>query len=192
MQRDSFDEARKPFYSPYDQPTEHLYTEHNCKKRIEFFEQYLEHGVPKSTKDIINKLMDVYKKNMGKGYCIDENIDEFPFEGDSFVEKVVILTDELTASSGEMCAYYLSLLPKVAVIGRPTMGIQDYTDICQEVYQDTEEKSYYFAYPLCRLCALDKGEGVTRKGFPVDEYIPWTPEHLDKDVILERAISMFL
>jgi hypothetical protein len=45
-------------------------------------------------------------------------------------------------------------------------------------------------YPTSRLSRIDKGEGMTGKGIEPDIYIPWTPEHLETDVDLKRALQV--
>lgn len=44
-------------------------------------------------------------------------------------------------------------------------------------------------YPTSRLLSLDYGKGMMGKGVSVDTYIPWTPEHLERDVDLEYVLK---
>lgn len=37
---------------------------------------------------------------------------------------------------------------------------------------------------------LDKGIHYMGVGYPVDIFIPWTPEHLEHDVDLEKALEL--
>lgn len=167
-----------------------LYTERNCDERLKLFKEVLQQDLPKETLDYLNESIKALEKYRGAGFVKEENDNEaeaedLPFVGDSKVKKVYILVDELCASSGDSFAYYFALLPKVKLVGRPTFGILDYSN-CIELKYD----QYEFLYPTSRLCSLDHGEGMMKRGVPVDVYIPWTPEQLQKDVILDKALEM--
>lgn len=71
------------------------------------------------------------------------------------------------------------------MIGRPTMGILDYSNCSSLDYGD-----YRLLYPTSRLLAIDHGITVMKKGISVDVSIPWTPESLERDVELEKALDM--
>lgn len=86
-----------------------------------------------------------------------------------------ILTDECCCSAGEYFVELASKSPKVSVVGRPTMGINDYSNCTNAVWGD-----FYFAYPTSRDCRIDLGKGLLGKGVPVDEYIKWTPDSIDE------------
>ena len=48
---------------------------------------------------------------------------------------------------------------------------------------------FQLVYPTSRAKRIDAGKGILHKGVPVDVYIPWTPEHLEKDVDLEYILK---
>ncbi|MGZ7153694.1 S41 family peptidase, partial [Streptococcus pyogenes] len=75
-------------------------------------------------------------------------------------------------------------MPKVTVIGRPTMGILDYSNCCVADFGD-----YELLYPTSRSLAVDAGLGMTDKGVLPDIEIPWTPEHIERDVDLAVALD---
>ncbi len=81
--------------------------------------------------------------------------------------------------------YIFAMLPKVTTIGRPTMGIQDYSNVMFVSFDE-----YNFVYPTSRLLSLDQGHGMTGRGVMVEHYIPWTPEHITKNVNLDYCLSL--
>lgn len=96
-----------------------------------------------------------------------------------------VITAEGCASSGDSFVETMSLSPKVTVAGRNTMGILDYSNIIEINYD-----GFLFVYPHSRLCCIDKGIRYMGKGYSVDVYFPWTPEHLEHDVDMEKVLGM--
>ena len=129
------------------------------------------------------------EQNCGKGFVVtteddgSENID-LPYVGDTKVERVFVLTDGNCGSSGDNCVQVLSAFPKVTVVGRPTMGIMDYSNVAVQDYD-----GFSLMYPTSRLTYLDNGIHMMADGVEVDEYIPWTPKHIEKDVDLEYILN---
>lgn len=161
------------------------YTERNCNSRLELIEQYRQMELPEETVQMLNAMESELKKYKGKGFIEDSQEMDFPFVGEDGVEHVYIITDENCASSGDAFIEIMSVCPKITVIGRPTMGIQDYSSVCEVPLGD-----FLFVYPTTRLTAIDKGIMQTKNGVPVDVYIPWTPEFLTRDVDLEMAMNL--
>ena len=65
------------------------------------------------------------------------------------------------------------------------MGTLDYYDnIDLQVH-----KHMILSYPIRMTKAAYEGRGISEKGLPVDLYIPWTPEELERDVLLEEALK---
>ena len=48
---------------------------------------------------------------------------------------------------------------------------------------------FQFMYPTSRDSRIDHGKGLLQRGVPVDKYIPWTPEQIKKDVMLEAVLE---
>ncbi len=161
------------------------YSKRNCAMRMKVLKEYLQMDVPEDTRKILTAMRQELMEKNGKGFCheADEGMD-IPIVGDSSVEKVYIITDSGCASSGDNFVYVFGMLPKVTVVGRPTMGILDYSNVACVEFED-----YELSYPTSRLLALDKGKGMMKKGVAVDQYIPWTPKHLKKDVDLEYILE---
>ncbi|MBY5035030.1 hypothetical protein K6V78_08205 [Streptococcus gallolyticus] len=50
-------------------------------------------------------------------------------------------------------------MPGVTVVGRPTMGILDYSNCCIVEFDD-----FQLMYPTSRWCAIDQGKEMIDKG----------------------------
>ncbi len=116
-------------------------------------------------------------------YLQDLEVEITPAKGP---EKILLLTDLYCRDEAERFAALASALPKVTLVGRPTLGTSDY----QEKMTISFEDDLFFTYPLAKTKAAMEGNGILRKGVPVDEYIPWTPQECGRDVILEKALMM--
>ena len=100
--------------------------------------------------------------NKGKGFvkvASDSNV----IIGRKYPLKVLVYTDEGCCSAGENFVETVSQSDKVTIIGRPTMGINDYSNCTNAVWGD-----FYLAYPTSRDCRVDEGKGILGKGVPVD------------------------
>lgn len=164
--------------------TEINYSVRNCDMRLKAMEEYLEMELPEETQAILNEMMDSLRNNYGKGFCQEgSQVDlDIPAEPDAKVEKVYIITDSSCASSGDNFVQVFGKLPKVTVVGRPTMGILDYSNVAMIEYGE-----FWLGYPTSRLMGIENGKGMMKKGVPVDVYVPWTPEHLTRDVDMEKV-----
>ena len=166
------------------------YTERNCDARLKQFEPMLEQDIPQATRDMLTNFVAELKQNRGKGFIRfgDSTEDNEPAPlrtGTALPRKVFILTDEGCASSGDAFVYEISKCSKVTVVGRPTMGILDYSNCSGQDYG-----RYKLGYPTSRLLCLDEGIHMRRCGIPVDIHIPWTPEHCQRDVDFETVLAL--
>lgn len=162
------------------------YSRRNCELRKKNFEEILNGNIGEETRGLLEKMAAELDEKSGQGFCVvKDDGEELPIVGDSAIQKVYILTDENCGSSGDAFVLYFGRMPKVTVIGRPTMGILDYSNCSRVDYGE-----YVLLYPTSRLLALDHGIVMMKKGVPVDEYIPWTPESLERDVELEKALDL--
>ena len=166
------------------------YTARNCDARLKRFESRLEQDIPQATRDMLTAFVAELKQNRGKGFIrFGENDGDDtpagPQPGTVLPRKVYVLTDEGCASSGDAFVYEISKCSKVTVVGRPTMGILDFSNCsCQDYGR------YELIYPTSRLLCLDEGIHMRRCGIPVDVHIPWTPEHCQRDVDLETVLAL--
>jgi len=163
-----------------------LYSERNCDVRIEILEDFMQRNLQKSDEDVFRQAIRELRELRGKGFVKEIGEEDSDIVGDSDVENVVILTDSSCCSAGDAFVYLFKMLPKVKVVGRPTQGILDYSNVAYALFDE-----YALVYPTSRLLSLDYGKGMMKQGVSVDEYIPWTPEHLERDVDLEYVVKRF-
>ena len=171
-------------YYKSEYPIEINYSMRNCKDRIQLLKKMFGDDLPEDMAPMLNKMVADNTENMGKGFI--ESEDEFVdgIIGRADPEKVFIITDERCASSGDAFVEVMSFSPKVTVVGRPTMGITDYSN-CSVVRFD----DFGLIYPTSRDKRIDGGKGLAHKGVPVDKYIAWSPESIYKDVELDYCIE---
>lgn len=166
-----------------------LYTERNVDLRLAMFEENLaDQALLPEERAFIEAFRDDLLAKRGQGFVRYEAAED---EGGEQVvgladapERVVVLSDVTCGSSGDNFVWLASLLDKVTVMGRPTMGILDYANCC---YADFEQ--FRLVFPTSRYLGIDAGEGLTDQGIQPHIHIPWTPEHLDRDVDLEAALG---
>lgn len=174
-----------------DEKMELLMTERNCITRIKSFDDYLEEAgeaMPKEIKEIIDKLKIFYEKNRGKGFVAfgDEFDDGIKFEPKSNPKRIVILTDVFCGSSGDQFVLQSAESSKVTTVGRNTLGILDYSNCTDEIIGDR----FRLMYATSRHNRVDKGNGMKGIGIAPDIYIPWTPEMLERDIDMEKALEI--
>ena len=169
-----------------------LYTKTNVAHRLQQFESYLKDPAlsPESRK-MIEEFSEDLLANQDKGYLTygedsADSEDTFSrFVGlEEAPEKIILLADVTCGSSGDNFVDIMKKMPKVTVIGRPTLGILDYSNCCVADFGD-----YELLYPTSRSLAIDAGCGMTDIGVLPDIEVPWTPEHLTRDIDLEVALS---
>ena len=168
-----------------------LYTKTNVAHRLKQFEAFLKDPAlsPESRK-MIEEFSEDLLANQDKGYLVyGEERDDSEDILSRFVgleetpEKIVLLVDVTCGSSGDSFVEIMKKMPKVTVIGRPTMGILDYSNCCVADFGD-----YELLYPTSRSLAIDAGCGMTDIGVLPDIENPWPPEHLTRDIDLEVAL----
>ncbi|KHD44804.1 S41 family peptidase [Streptococcus hongkongensis] len=173
-----------------DYHMEILYTPFNVQARLSDFQEQLENpDISAESRQMIAEFIQELEANADKGYV------EYPGDLSEFLpevkgkkespQQIYILTDVYCGSSGESFVEIMKLMPKVTVLGRPTLGILDYSNCCSVDFGD-----YTLTYPTSRSQSLDAGKGMTDKGVVPDILIPWTKEHLDEDVDLKVVMEM--
>lgn len=166
-----------------------LYTPTNVAHRLKQFEDHLaDPAILEESKRMIEGFIKELEANQDKGYqTYGEDEDDYfgHFIGlEEAPEKILVLSDVTCGSSGDNFVDIMRQMPKVTVIGRPTMGILDYSNCCVADFGD-----YELLYPTSRSLAVDAGLGMTDKGVLPDIEIPWTPEHIERDVDLAVALD---
>lgn len=166
--------------------TEINYSERNCDMRLASLEEYKKMELPKETQEILAAMEKDFQKNRGKGFLEMESMGvDIPYVGLAKPYNVYVIADSECASSGDSFVDIMRKSEKVTVVGRPTMGILDFSNCAMIEYDQFE-----FMYPTSRNLYLDKGIQMRNHGIPVDVYVPWTPEHLKRDVDLEKVFEL--
>lgn len=155
-------------------------TERNYNLRKDNFTKDFQ-DVDEQTAKFIKEELLFLKENYGKGFVLRQSEMDFKIDGRPAPASIFILTDWYCRSSGDAFAQIAKKSSKVTVIGRNTRGITDYSNCVYKDYGDCR-----LFYPTTKVI----GNHINGIGVDVDIYIPWTPEHLVKDVDLEKALSM--
>lgn len=164
-------------------------TDSNAERALEETLTQLKNTHDEEAQQFVKVFIREWKRNKGKGFV------EFNFEDimpDTFVKgnktpkSVVVLSDYMCGSSGESFVEVCKKSNKVIVIGRPTMGLNDYANVVSKKW----DEGFEFSYPTSRLSRIDKGLGMTGKGVEPDLYVPWTPQQLAFDIDLEKALEV--
>lgn len=172
-----------------DDGMEILYTEGNVNRRLKDFETWLQQeNISPDTVKLIEDFRNNLLQNRGKGYVRyqDDQDELFPgVKGGHYPEQIFVLSDIYCASSGDNFVKMMKNFKKVTIIGRPTLGILDYSNCCKVDYDD-----YFLMFPTSRWLAIDKGKGMTDKGVLPDIEVPWTPAHFERDVDLDKCLEL--
>ena len=172
-----------------DDGMEILYTEGNVDRRLKDFETWLQQeNISPDTVKLLEDFRNNLLQNRGKGYVRyqDDQDELFPgVKGGHYPEQIFVLSDIYCASSGDNFVKMMKDFKKVTVIGRPTLGILDYSNFCKVDYDD-----YFLMFPTSRWLAIDKGKGMTDKGVLPDIEVPWTPAHFERDVDLDKCLEL--
>lgn len=172
-----------------DDGMEILYTEGNVERRLKDFETWLQQeNISPDTVKLLEDFRNNLLQNRGKGYVRyqDDQDELFPgVKGGHYPEQIFVLSDIYCASSGDNFVKMMKNFKKVTVIGRPTLGILDYSNCCKVDYDD-----YFLMFPTSRWLAIDKGKGMTNKGVLPDIEVPWTPAHFERDVDLDKCLEL--
>ncbi|GIO27281.1 S41 family peptidase [Ornithinibacillus bavariensis] len=166
--------------------------EFNCTDRnAELMIESINDGLDKIDNEEHRKSLEQWKetwvKNKGKGFVSFEGkFVEVDMKGLRSPENIILLIDNYCGSAGDIFVYLCKKSPKVIVVGRPTMGLNDYSNLAIKKWHDVFE----LYYPTSRLKSLDHRGSLSNPGIKPDIYIPWSPEHIYKDVDMEEAIRI--
>nr|WP_088327130.1 S41 family peptidase [Bacillus cereus] len=170
------------------------HTERNFHLRMKDMKMEMEDydSLDKLSKLFTNMFIQDLKKNYKKGFVtfdtsgLPKELQSLKIHGRKSPSRVVILTDVTCGSSGDSFVEVAKKSLKVKVIGRPTAGVNDYSNLAVMEWADT----FALYYPTSRLSIIDKGEGMSGIGIQPHIHIPWTPEHIQEDVDLKLALEL--
>lgn len=170
------------------------HTERNFHLRMKDMKMEMEDydSLDELSKLFTNMFIQDLKKNYKKGFVtfdtsgLPKELQSLKIYGRKSPSRVVILTDVTCGSSGDSFVEVAKKSLKVKVIGRPTAGVNDYSNLAVMEWADT----FALYYPTSRLSIIDKGEGMSGIGIQPHIHIPWTPEHIQEDVDLKLALEL--
>lgn len=164
--------------------TYHLITERNYKNRMKLFEELQKQYGEDEGITLFIENMEKYK---GKGFVpFDFDVNERTIHGMKNPENIILLIDRFCGSSGDQFALTAAQSPKVSLLGRPTKGTLDYSNLAKQSF---ESIGFELWYPTSISSRVEKGEGIDNVGVQPDHYITWTPQHLSEDVDLNSALE---
>lgn len=165
-------------------------TARNCELRYRVLRDYEAQLTEPEALAALREERAFYLENYGKGLVYKPPL---PAEPLSFrpaahtPSRVVVLTDTRCENEGEeLAALCRRCGERVVTLGRPTMGSLD----CFDPITVSLNEHMRLRYPIAMTKAAFEGRGVADKGLPVDIYIPWTPEELGRDRLLEAALEV--
>ena len=164
-------------------------TEANAERETEAIVKELEHIQDEQAQLFLKVFLKEWERHKGKGFVEFDFGDLFPdtfVKGSSHPKRIIVLSDVMCGSSGDSFVEVCKKSNKVTVVGRATLGVNDYANLATKRW----DEGFELMYPTSRLSRIDKGEGMTGKGIEPDIYIPWTPEHLETDVDVKRALQV--
>jgi hypothetical protein len=167
-------------------------SERNYKLRMDSFTQYLKSLSDPADISFMNTFIRELKKYKDITGLVEidlkDAIPDMIVKGQKKPENIVVLADLYCGSSGDAFVETAALSEKVTIVGRGTAGITDYSNLAVQEWSNT----FALMYPTSRSGKIDIGKGLTGKGIQPDIYIPWTPEHTERDVDLVKAIEHLL
>jgi len=130
-----------------------------------------------------------WERNRGKGFVefnFGDMVSDTYVKGTKHPSQIIVLTDVYCGSSGDSFVELVKKSNKVTVVGRATMGLNDYANLVSAKW----ERGFELMYPSSRLSRIDKGEGMTGVGITPHIHIPWSPEHFEEDVDVKKAFEL--
>lgn len=167
------------------------YTKRNSKLFIQLCQQLRKEINDEETLKLLDSVEEDCEKYCGQGFVKmdfsdDLEAEALKFEGTVFPENVIVMTDVYCASAAEYFVEVCMESSKTTVIGRATMGVNDYSDLIIKEW----DGMYALYYPMSRRIHKTSNDPLHGKGIRPDHYIPWTPKHIDEDLDLLYAMDM--
>ncbi|MFN8577037.1 MAG: S41 family peptidase [Candidatus Sericytochromatia bacterium] len=163
-------------------------TERNYNNRFKFINEWKKTLKNKEEVKQIDQYLDELKNIINKGFVELESTKSqtIEFDGELNPKKIIVLIDRYCGSSGDQFALISSYSSKAKLIGRNTSGVIDYSNVAFEKFDDY---GFDLMYPTTKSTRVIDGRGIDNIGVKPDIYIPWTPEHIDRDIDLEIALD---
>lgn len=158
------------------------YTENNCKLWIANARKYMQQPLYEEAKQWIEQEIEKFQQNNGKGLLPVREVYDYVIQGRENPKNVYILSDVMCGSSGDTFVKHAKKSPKVTVVGRATMGILDYSNVVTKDYGE-----YVFGYATSKM---HENYHCNETGVLPHIHVPWTPEHLKRDVDLDYVLEL--
>lgn len=161
----------------------------SANRILEELEEQLENTEDEQAQGFLKVFQREWIKNKGEGFVefdFNEIMSDTFIKGNDYPKDIVVLTDFMCGSSGDSFVEVCKKSSKITVIGRATMGLNDYANLATQKW----EEGFELMYPTSRLSRIDEGRGMTGIGIEPHIYIPWTPEHLERDIDMDKALDV--
>lgn len=172
-----------------DYPYYHRFTKLYCDDRLAAISSLLEQDIDNNSAEDIIQFKKMFEVNYNKGMVNinDHSQQEHILGVRDNLPDIKVLCDFECGSSGDSFIEFIKKFNNAEIIGRPTRGMNDYSNIVM-IELDSEFKLYV---PHSKDGKVDYGKGMAQNGIPVHHYIPWQVEEIERDIILEIAESKF-
>ncbi|WP_047985535.1 S41 family peptidase [Ornithinibacillus californiensis] len=162
-------------------------TERNASSQINSLKEDLNQITDPTIQNMIKQFIQMWEKHRGSGFVAFESQNmEAEIVGLEYPKNIIILADVYCGSAGDIFVNLCKQSPKVTVVGRATMGMNDYANLTTITWNNQLK----FMYPTSRLDQLDHRGALEEPGIKPDIYIPWAPEHIEKDIDMETAMNI--
>jgi len=166
-------------------------TDRNTELIIQEYYDVLQLIEDKETIKMMESFKTQFEKNRGKGFIVfdfSEFIEETKsnLKGRDLPKKIFVLSDVYCGSAGDAFVQMCKSSSKATIIGRATMGLNDYSNLVTKTWND----QFSLHYPTSRLKKKTKIDAIHGKGVIPDIYIPWTPAHIKEDIELKKAMGL--
>lgn len=157
-----------------------LYTEANCRRRLEILTPYA--GNPAA-----DELIAELENRRGAGW-VEETADlwaDMPQAIAPRGRQTVLLTDTYTEGAAETFALLAKKEGRARLVGRATMGNLDYANIITVALSER----IAFSYPMTITREAKDGNGFKGRGVQPDVALPFAPEECVRDAVLARGCA---
>lgn len=167
------------------------YTDRNSELFIQLCKQLRKDITNEETLKFFDSIEGDCEKYRGQGFVTMDFSDELEaealkFEGTDSPKNVIVMTDVYCASAAEYFVEICMESSKTTVMGRATMGVNDYSDLLIKEW----DGMYALYYPMSRRVHKTPHNPLHGKGIRPDHYIPWTPKHINEDLDLLYAMDL--
>ncbi|WP_239734544.1 S41 family peptidase [Mammaliicoccus sp. G-M28] len=168
-------------------PYYHRFTKAYCDERLEVLSEIINQISDSKEIDEYKTFSKLFKDNYDKGLVnINYEQETKVIKGiNNALPNVKVLCDFECGSSGESFVEIVQRFTNIEVIGRPTRGMNDYSNVMIINLND----NFILSVPHSKDGRIDTGKSMAKNGISVNYYVPWTPKELNEDVILNIAIN---